>query len=278
MPQDTKQSEREYVIRAGSERWEWVKPFSTPGHDDVREASRLVQDFAAMLACLEPRPGERVLDLGAGSCWCSEWLQRLNVETISVDIAIDMLRIGRERLPGPARLVAGDLEQLPLAGASVDKAVCLNALHHVPDRRRMLCEVWRVLRPGGAVFFSEPGRGHSESEASRAAVGAAGVLEEDVLVQPFVEECVRAGFSQVRVKPLAHIVPWFEADLGKWRAWERAAAMKRPVRALEKMGRAFVEALGFGKKGPLVSEALGMELIRIFRDATDHHPIVFARK
>ncbi len=278
MPYDTKQAEREYLARVRSERWERVKPFSTPGHDDVREAWRLMHDFAAMLACLEPRPGERVLDLGAGSCWCSEWLQRLNVETISVDIAVDMLRIGRARLPGRARLVAGDLERLPLADASVDKAVFLNALHHVPDTMRVLGEVLRVLRPGGVVLFSEPGRGHAKTETTRAAADAAGVSEKEILVGPFLEECSRAGFSEVRVRPLTHLVPWYEADGARWLAWQRAAATKRPTRALKKVVRAIGEALGLGKQGQLVSEAIGMELIRIFHDATDHHPIVLARK
>ncbi len=51
--------EKHYVTRAGTERWERVKPFSTPGHDDVAHASQLVHDFGVALAVLEPKPGER---------------------------------------------------------------------------------------------------------------------------------------------------------------------------------------------------------------------------
>src|SRR5690349_1651908 len=37
--------EKHYMERAGTERWERVKPFSTPGHDDVAQAAQLVHDF-----------------------------------------------------------------------------------------------------------------------------------------------------------------------------------------------------------------------------------------
>ena len=120
---DSKHAEQAYLERARTERWEHVKPFSSPGYDDVEEGARLIHDFAVALLCLEPKPGEHVLDLGAGSCWVSEWLRRFNVETVSVDIALDMLRVGQSRLGSDARVVVGDLEALPLATESVDKAV-----------------------------------------------------------------------------------------------------------------------------------------------------------
>jgi ubiquinone/menaquinone biosynthesis C-methylase UbiE len=278
MSMDTKQAEREYLARAGTERWERVKPFSTPGHDDVEEAARLMHDFAVALACLRPRPGERVLDLGAGSCWCSEWLQRLNIDTVSVDIAFDMLRIGRDRLPHTRRLAAGDLESLPFLDASFDKAVCLNAFHHVPDGRKALAEVRRVLRPGGLVLFSEPGRGHADAESSVVATGECGVLEQEVIVAPFLESCAAAGFVDVRLKPVAYAVPWYEADLARWTRWERAASTTRPVRALAKLWRAVLEGVGAAKETTGFESALGIELIRILKGAIDNHPIVVARR
>jgi tocopherol O-methyltransferase len=81
----------------------------------------------------------------------SEWLRRYNVETVTIDIATNMLGVARTRLGPEAWLVAGDMEQLPLATGSVDHAICLNALHHVPDTVAALRETWRVLRPGGRL-------------------------------------------------------------------------------------------------------------------------------
>lgn len=277
-PPDTKRAEREYLARAGTERWERSKPFSTPGHDDVAMAAQLIHDFSVMLECLQPRPGDRVLDLAAGGCWCSEWLQRLNVETVSVDISLDMVRVGRARLPRLPSVVVGDLESLPFRDASVDKAFCLNAFHHVPDAPKALASIYRVLRPGGQVLFSEPGRGHADADTSHHAEQDWGVLEQEILAGPFLEACAAAGFVDVRLKPLAYVVPWYEVDAGKWRLWDRAAARKRPLRAAMKMGRAILEGLGLAKAGAGFHDALGTELLRIVGGAIDNHPIVVARR
>ena len=231
-----------------------------------------------MLACLAPGPGERVLDLGAGSGWCSEWLQRLNVDAIAVDLSMDLLQVARQRLPGPARLVAGDLEALPFADESFHAAVSLNAFHHLGDIPRALREIHRVLRPHGRVIFSEPGRGHASTDTSRRAIEEYGVTEQDILVAPFMTACHEAGFAHVRLKPLAYVVAYFEADLARWTEWRRIADTPRPLRALPKLWRAVLEMLGLGKRGPLFQDATGMELIRILRHAMDDHPIIMASK
>src|SRR5437868_13782533 len=108
-----KAAEKAYLARSGSEPWERAKPFAPPGQHMLGEGLALIHDFAVAIACLDLRPGDRVLDLAAGSCWVSEWLQRFNIETVSVDLAVDMLTVGRSRLPPGAPLVAGDLELLP---------------------------------------------------------------------------------------------------------------------------------------------------------------------
>jgi ArsR family transcriptional regulator len=65
-----------------------------------------------------------------------------------------MLDAARRRLAGVANvdLRAGPLEALPLDDGSLDAAVMMLVLHHVPDPSRALCEAARVLKPGGRLL------------------------------------------------------------------------------------------------------------------------------
>lgn len=275
---DTKAHEKEYLRRAAAGEWERLKPFSPPGTDTVPESASLMLDFAAALVHLPPSPSDLILDLGAGACWCSDWLQRLNLRTVAVDISWDMLRLGRTRLPDPARawLAAGDLEALPFAAESFDKAYCLSAIHHVPNIDRALGEIHRVLTPRGAVLFSEPGVGHAEKPGSVAAMRDFGVLEQDIVASRFMESCRRAGFEDVRIRPLSYANTAVDLTAAQWEAWRRLAASKRPVRALRKLWRALLELVGAGKRDVLFEEAFAMTLVRLLKHAMEDHPVIVA--
>ena len=150
---DSKQAEKEYLTRTGSSAWERAKPFSPPGSDTLDESARMLHDFAAALLTLQPAADDLILDLGAGACWCSDLLGRLNRPAISVDISLDMLREGRSRPGTRIRAVAGDMESLPFRTGVFQKVICLNALHHVPDISKAMREVVRVLADDGVALF-----------------------------------------------------------------------------------------------------------------------------
>lgn len=277
---DSKQSEKEYLRRTAAGEWERLKPFSPPGTDTIAESASLIQDFAAAIAHLPPSPSDLILDLGAGACWCSDWLQRLNLRTVAVDISWDMLRLGRGRLPHPERaaLVAGDLEFLPFAPGTFDKAYCLSAIHHVPDLRRALGQIHRVLKPQGAALFSEPGVGHADKPASVTAMRDFGVLEQDIVVSEFMEACRAAGFVDVRLRPLSYLSPAIGLTVDQWEAWRRLAHSKRPVRAAQKIWRAVLELVGAGKRDRLFEEAFAMSVVRVLRGAMEDHPVIIASR
>jgi SAM-dependent methyltransferase len=278
-PADTKQAEKEYLSRTGSSEWERVKPFSHAGADTLVESARLLQDFAAAMLTLQPAPADLILDLGAGGCWCSDLLRRLNRRSVAVDISWEMLRAGRSRPAGSGLVAAaGDMERLPFRSGAFDKAVCLNALHHVPDMRAAVREIARVLNQDGVALFSEPGKGHAAAPVAAAAVRDFGVLEQEVLIPELFTACREAGFRDVRLKPMSYSLPEFDLSLPEWHAWSRAAASKRPLRALGKMRRAIAEFFGFGKEGPLFEEAFGITVVRVLRGAMEAHPVVVAAK
>jgi hypothetical protein len=97
---DTKLAEKAYLARTGSAAGERCKPFSQPGADTMADSAKMLHDFAVAMLMLQPAPDDIVLDLGAGGCWCSDLLGRLNRRAVAVDISLDMLRAGRSRPTG----------------------------------------------------------------------------------------------------------------------------------------------------------------------------------
>jgi SAM-dependent methyltransferase len=99
---------------------------------------------------LNPRPGTRLLDLGAGTgMWArafTDWFD--NIEVVAVEPAEAM----RARCRHP-HVLAGDADSIPLADSSVDAAWLSTVIHHVPDLTAAARELHRVLRPGGPVLI-----------------------------------------------------------------------------------------------------------------------------
>jgi SAM-dependent methyltransferase len=57
---------------------------------------------------------------------------------------------------GGTRLVNGDAMALPLPADVIDVIICAQVYEHVPDDRRLINELRRVLKAGGVIFFSGP--------------------------------------------------------------------------------------------------------------------------
>lgn len=103
---------------------------------------------------LERAGARTVLDLGCGSGRHMLYLEGQGFEPVGVDFAPVALENARRILSeahlGPS-LVQADMRDLPLAAQCVDACVSFNVIYHgeLPMVRRALCEVSRVLRPGG---------------------------------------------------------------------------------------------------------------------------------
>ncbi|MGI5242027.1 class I SAM-dependent methyltransferase [Dactylosporangium sp. CA-139066] len=108
-------------------------------------------DYAPAAArwALEPAPGPRVLDLGAGTGKLTGTLAALGADVIAVEPDPAMLAELRRSLPA-VRAHQGGAEAVPLPDASVDAVLAGNALHWF-DMAVAGPEIARVLAPGGVL-------------------------------------------------------------------------------------------------------------------------------
>ena len=105
---------------------------------------------------LDLRPGERVLDLAAGTAVSTVDLARSGAYAVGCDFSLGMLRAGRARRDRQhVPLVAGDALHLPFREAAFDAATISFGLRNVSDVGQALREMARVVRPGGRLVVCE---------------------------------------------------------------------------------------------------------------------------
>ncbi|MFC3993571.1 demethylmenaquinone methyltransferase [Actinoplanes siamensis] len=108
----------------------------------------------ATRAALGPRPGERVLDVGAGTGVSTDELGRSGAFAVGADLSVGMLQAGRRVRPR-VPLLAGDALRLPFPDATFDAVTISFALRNVVDTEAALREFGRITRPGGRLVVCE---------------------------------------------------------------------------------------------------------------------------
>jgi demethylmenaquinone methyltransferase/2-methoxy-6-polyprenyl-1,4-benzoquinol methylase len=104
---------------------------------------------------LELRPGERVLDLAAGTAVSTVELGRSGAWCVAADFSLGMLRAGAHR---KVPKVAADALHLPFRDGVFDAVTISFGLRNVADPDAALAELARVTRPGGRLVVCEFGR------------------------------------------------------------------------------------------------------------------------
>ena len=132
--------------------------------DDVDERYDLTNDVLSMgqdrrwrqqvLRAVDPRPGERVLDLAAGTGTSSVPFAAAGALVVPCDFSLGMLRVGKRARP-VMPFVAGDATRLPFADDSFDAVTISFGLRNVVDPDAGLREMLRVTRPGGRLVVCE---------------------------------------------------------------------------------------------------------------------------
>jgi SAM-dependent methyltransferase len=177
------------------------KPFTS-----LREAPEMLHNLGLLLRDLHLGRTMTVLDFGAGTCWLSRLLTQLNCQVICCDASRTALEIGK-RLFSEYPLIGTAVYQptflwfdghtIELQKESVDRIICFDALHHVPNLAEVIGEFGRVLRRGGIAGFSEPGRLHAQNPQAQYEMANHKVLENNVDVSEIFRMAKDAGFTKL---------------------------------------------------------------------------------
>jgi SAM-dependent methyltransferase len=112
----------------------------------------------AVVELLDPRAGERVVDIGAGMGAGTVIAARTAAEVVAVEPTPFMRRTLRarrvfQRARNNITVVDASAEHLPVDDRSVDAIWAVNTMHHWVDPERGSAEIARVLRPEGRVVL-----------------------------------------------------------------------------------------------------------------------------
>ncbi len=114
---------------------------------------------------LQARPGDRVLDLAAGTGTSSVTFAASGADCVACDFSLGMLRAGRARLAtrdpqqtrtrGRVSFAAGDALRLPFRDGAFDAVTISFGLRNVQGAQDALAEMRRVTRPAGRLVVCE---------------------------------------------------------------------------------------------------------------------------
>ena len=137
---------------------EWPAKVWSSGGAQYNEVSRGIADsIEHCVLRLNPRKGERILDLATGTGWTSRLVARRGALVTGVDIAPALLEAAETHAAAeqlPVRYLQGDAEELPFEDAGFDAIVSTFGVMFASRPEAAAKEIARVCRPGGRIAIT----------------------------------------------------------------------------------------------------------------------------
>jgi ubiquinone/menaquinone biosynthesis C-methylase UbiE len=134
---------------------EEARDYDAMDHSTVNRV--FVADFLAVWA-----GSGRVLDVGTGTAQIPIELCRQNasVSVVAIDLAEEMLRVGRQNVrhagfESRITLERRDAKQMPYERGSFAAVISNSIIHHIPEPGAVIGEMVRVVKPGGTIFVRD---------------------------------------------------------------------------------------------------------------------------
>jgi demethylmenaquinone methyltransferase/2-methoxy-6-polyprenyl-1,4-benzoquinol methylase len=173
-----------------------------------------------VIRAVDPRPGERVLDLAAGTGTSSQPFADAGATVVPCDFSLGMLKVGKQAKPH-LPFTAGDGTSLPFADATFDAVTISFGLRNIVDPLAGLRELFRVTRPGGRLVvceFSHPTFGPFRTLYMEYLMKALPAIARGVSSSPdayvYLAESIRAWPDQ---QGLAHLIEGAGWQRPEWR-------------------------------------------------------------
>jgi len=186
-------------------------------YDVVNDLLSLGQDRLwrrEVVAAIDPKPGQRILDLAAGTGTSSAPLAQAGALVVATDLSFDMAAFGKRRQPG-LTFVNGDALHLPFANSSFDAVTVSFGLRNIHDIHTSLSELLRVTKPGGRIViceFSTPTspmfRRLYHDYLGAAMPRIAGWTSSDPAAYHYLSQSILAWPTQQALADLMHDIGW----------------------------------------------------------------------
>jgi SAM-dependent methyltransferase len=203
--------------------------------------------------------GETVLDLGSGAgadVLISARRVGASGKAIGLDMTDEMLELARANAAEAGidnvEFVKGYIEEIPLEAGTVDVVISNCVINLAADKRKVLAEVARVLRPGGRFAVSDVIADPDMDEATRADMQQwTGCVAGALTRQQFEQALAGAGLTDIEIRETHRVHKHASSAIVRARKAEEGPAPKGPAR--QRLGRtaAFLDRLEELLTGPI---------------------------
>ena len=162
-------------------------------------------EWRNMLEWLDPKEGERILDIACGGGNLSLKIAEKGCEVYGIDRSEKVIN-GAKRLAEREKIACefeiGSAEDLPYADRYFDKVICSSSLEHFKDDIRALKEMHRVLKPNGKVVLTTDSFNYPISEELKEKHREIAYVVNYYTAEKLKERFEIAGFEMNRSKYL----------------------------------------------------------------------------